>query len=101
MLLITEPVVYSVNESDVTLEQSIAKGSEGEVWRGQLRGHGLASSRLSWMVIPRLVQALWQSNWPQVWRQLGKKGTQSGERARFQVNDNVCLLCASLTWMQR
>ena len=34
-----------MNESDVTLGEAVARGSEGEVWKGELRGHGLYLQR--------------------------------------------------------
>ena len=33
-------VAHSINESDITLGEEVARGSEGQVWRGELRGHG-------------------------------------------------------------
>ena len=35
-----------MNENDITLDVAVAEGSEGEVWKGELRGHGLYCNAL-------------------------------------------------------
>ena len=49
------PVACSLNERDITLGEKVAKGSEGEVWKGELRGHGLCVNAWSHVCQPRFV----------------------------------------------
>ena len=55
---ISESVVCSLEETDVKLEQKVAQGSEGDVWKGHLRHHGLGAYMLGHCCNPFMLQAL-------------------------------------------
>ena len=45
------PVACSINESDITLDEEVGRGSEGEVWKGELRGHGVFCNNASYLLV--------------------------------------------------
>jgi hypothetical protein len=81
-----------VNENDVTLDLEVATGSEGEVWRGQLRGHGMHADGLAPLQTGNCLQVLLQSKWRQVLVRHGRKETLYGENKKSQVPVQAVLL---------
>ena len=81
-----------MNESDIKLGEEVAKGSEGEVWRGQLQGHGMHADGLAPLQTGNCLQVLLQSKWRQALVRHGRKETQCGEKQKSQVPLQAVLL---------